>query len=100
MNHRVRIIAKRHQYANNSLQVQTRCHPTNLGMNATQSSSTTSSSMRVSVCNNCINKPIDLRIGASIARTITEAAQRLDTDCAYNGVGINNKFLFELVSMS
>jgi hypothetical protein len=94
MNDRVGIVAKRHQYPNDSLQMQTRSHATNLGMNAAEGSSTASSSMWVSVGDNGINKPVHLCIGAGIAGTIAKATQCLDTNRAHNGVGVDNKFLF------
>lgn len=93
MHNRMGIVAKRHQHADDGLEVQTSCHTTDLRVNASQSSGTTGSGVRFPVRNDSVNKPIDLRVRTRIPGTVTEAPQSLDSNSANDRVGVDNKFL-------
>lgn len=95
MNDGVRVVAKRHQHTHDGLEVQARCHTTDLGMNTPQSSGTASTGIWLSVFDNSIDKPIDLRVGASISSTVAKATQCLHANSPNDRVGINDKFLGE-----
>lgn len=66
-------------------------------MNTSQSSGTTGSGIRLSVLNDCIDKPIDLRVRESVSGTVAEAAQCLYTDCPNNRISIDNESLQMIV---
>lgn len=96
----VRVVAKRHQHAHDGLQMQARCHATDLRMNTSQGSGTAGSGIRLSVLNDCIDKPIDLRVRESVSSTVAEASQCLYTNGSNNRIGIDNEFLQNIMLAS
>lgn len=62
-------------------------------MDTSQSSGAASSGIRLSVLNDCIDKPIDLCVRESVSGTVTEASQCLDANGTNNRVSIDNEFL-------
>lgn len=70
-------------------------HTTDLSVNAAQSSSTASASVWFPVLDNCVYKPIDLRVRQGVPRVITKTPERLGTDRPDDWVGIDDKFLYE-----
>ena len=93
MHDRMGVTAQGHQDANNSFEMQSCSHTSDLGVNAAQSGSTACTSVGLPVLNNSVNKPVDHCVGQCIPKVIAESSECLCANCADNWISIGDKFL-------